>query len=71
MLFPNPASQEINFKWNTALEERIVIYSLEGRKLKEQPIYEYDRQAKIDISDFSPGVYLAKIGNYSAKFVVK
>lgn len=71
LLYPNPATQEINFKWDTALEERIVIYSLEGRKLTEQPIHSNEREAKIDISGFSPGVYIAKIGDYSGKFVVR
>jgi hypothetical protein len=70
-LYPNPATQEINLEWDAALNETIVIYSLDGRKLKEQVIHSNERKATLNISELTPGVYIAKIGNYSGKFIVR
>lgn len=70
-LYPNPATQEITLEWDAALNETIVIYSLDGRKLKEQEIYSDERKATLNISELTRGVYIAKIVNYSGKFVVR
>ncbi|HIP31467.1 MAG TPA: T9SS type A sorting domain-containing protein [Crocinitomicaceae bacterium] len=55
LLFPNPASNVLNIQ-NDAVKFEVIIYSLEGRFIERNV-----NQNKIDISDYSKGVYLLQI----------
>jgi hypothetical protein len=55
-LFPNPASSELTMKVSEN-GGAVTIYNIHGIKLKSIPDIS-DQEVRIDISDFSPGLYL-------------
>ena len=77
VLFPNPAQSEIHCRLSiVGCRLSMYIYDLFGRKQHEIQIPKGQKQVKIDVSGFSPGIYLAVLRNEKEvlgrkKFVVR
>jgi WD40 repeat protein len=67
-LYPNPASDNINFENQSLFSGNIEVYSITGTKLTEQNCIS-GRTTEIDISGFSRGLYYIKFQNRFYKFV--
>lgn len=63
-VFPNPTAGILNVRSAINID-RIEIYSLEGRKIKEA------KNSILDISDLSSGIYLLKVKTEEGKFGTK
>lgn len=60
VLFPNPANETIHFKLQiSAISYQLSIYDLFGRKQDKIRISNGQAQIQMDVSDYSPGVYIA------------
>lgn len=72
-IFPNPANLEINVYSENLIEE-IWIYSISGKLITRKSEI-YKNSTKINIEEFSPGIYLVRVfdkaGVSTLKFVVK
>lgn len=71
LVFPNPATNELNLELNgniPNLNSSLSIYSIDGRFIKSSSIE--TSISKIDISSISSGIYLLKI-NLNEDFIVK
>ena len=72
-IYPNPAKNEINISAQNSISE-IQIYSLTG-KLKYQSSSVSKNTFKVNLNEFTPGVYLVKVATkeklFTEKFVVK
>ena len=73
-VFPNPAKERICFK-NAEDYEHLSIYNLNGKKLKQKPVFNRKR-ISISLSAYSPGMYFYKLIGPSGqiktgKFIVK
>jgi len=59
-IYPNPASDFITIKLNNSDKEKIQIYDIMGRLVKEVSI---SNNQKLDISKLSSGVYFVRLNN--------
>jgi uncharacterized delta-60 repeat protein len=70
LIYPNPASSSITVLLQTEnTNSTLNIYSVSGQKLLEKQ--NLGKTTKIDISNFSKGIYFLEIGNVRQKFVVE
>lgn len=67
IVFPNPASIELNIEVNVPLITHIEIYNFQGKKVKTS--ISNNGIAKIDISELRTGIYLIKAGSQTTKFI--
>lgn len=66
--YPNPANAQLYYSISDNLTSSpIVIYDLAGRILKETTAS--GNNGDVDIRDLAPGIYIAKVGNLSSKFI--
>ena len=70
-VFPNPASDVINvaFSANSFLGNPVEIYSLEGKLVHSE--ITSDEVFQIDVSNWSPGMYIVLSGSNSKRLIVK
>lgn len=69
-IYPNPASSSITvLLLSEKTNELLSIYSISGQKLLEKQ--NLGKTTKIDVSNFSKGIYFLEIGNVRQKFVVE
>ena len=72
-LYPNPATTEINIQNKVQGITNITVYDVVGKKILSKKILSKELLVKIDVSSFSPGMYIVKAtGNgylSTAKFV--
>lgn len=84
LLYPNPASSALNCRLQIAspafgmadCRSSLFIYDMFGRKQEEIQITKGQKQVQIDVSSYSPGIYLAVLKNKKTilgqrKFVVR
>jgi hypothetical protein len=73
VLYPNPATTEINIQNKVQGITNITVYDVVGKKILSKKILSKELLVKIDVSSFSPGMYIVKAnGNgylSTAKFV--
>lgn len=62
-LYPNPANKEINLVWNKSDEVSIRIYNSLGKLMYYSKNQNLLNPHKIDISQFSSGLYFVKVNN--------
>ncbi len=67
VIYPNPATLELNIIVNDPNVNYIEIYNFQGRKIKTEIVN--DELERIDISDLQSGIYLLKAGLQTTKFV--
>ncbi|MCK4677272.1 MAG: T9SS type A sorting domain-containing protein, partial [Bacteroidales bacterium] len=62
-LFPNPAHQEVSILLNDdSLDEvDLLITDITGREVYSQPLTKGQPKTTVDLSEFSPGIYFAKV----------
>lgn len=58
-MYPNPAQNILNFKWNSTLKANVSIYALTGQKVFQKELE--NESSTLDISTLSSGVYLVQI----------
>lgn len=61
IIYPNPAKDIINVKWNNSNKISITIYNTIGQKIKN--IFLTNQNRKIDISELEHGIYFLKISD--------
>jgi hypothetical protein len=67
VIYPNPATSELNIIVNDPVPNSIEIYNFQGRKIKTEIVN--DDLERIDINDLQSGIYLIKAGLKTTKFV--
>lgn len=67
VIYPNPATLELNILIYDPNVNYIEIYNFQGRKIKTEIVN--DELERIDISDLQSGIYLLKEGLQTTKFV--
>jgi hypothetical protein len=60
-LFPNPASQQLNFKSTNQPITQITIYDLEGRQLQNNNPNSFN--TTININQLAGGIYVVRVSN--------
>ncbi len=72
-VFPNPASDRIEFMIADRWINNVQIFGVSGRRLYEQPHAGINKPVKIDVSSLPGGIYFLKVdtdqGVYDGKFV--
>ena len=68
-VFPNPASDKLNIAFSSLYKGEIEIYNNSGQQIFTDSVNNIS-QYKIDISNFSAGIYLVKC-NYNNSFITK
>jgi hypothetical protein len=71
-IYPNPATDILNIELNISTEYQLSIFDISGKLLYTQQ--SNNKQLKVDLSHYSPGIYLVKIftsnGVKTQKFIV-
>lgn len=57
-VFPNPATAQLNFYWESGLQKQVVIYNQFGSVVLDTLVYS---KQSIDLNEWTPGLYLLKI----------
>ncbi|MDR2823608.1 MAG: T9SS type A sorting domain-containing protein [Prevotellaceae bacterium] len=69
-VFTNPTSNELQItNYESRNEDRIEIYDIFGKKLKNFQLSTANSQPKINISELPSGVYIVRIENFAVKFL--
>ncbi len=66
-IYPNPTTDYINFDNESGKVERVIIYSLVGRKVKEYKAN--DGKNTYDVTDLSNGMYLIQLTGADNKVI--
>lgn len=56
-VFPNPVNDVLYCQFEEAFEGEVLVYDLTGRLQYQQQVTSNQQQIKIDVSDFTPGMY--------------
>jgi DNA/RNA endonuclease YhcR with UshA esterase domain len=70
-LFPNPASEMLIVQYTVEETAQAMIYSADGRLVKEIPLSGRRPIHALDISDIAAGAYQLRIGNETGTFQVQ
>jgi hypothetical protein len=74
-IFPNPASSAFTISYVRFTISNIEMYNVIGEKVFSQPVTQNQKQVTISVTDFSPGIYFAKLvseqGFVTRKIVVQ
>ncbi len=69
-IYPNPTSDFINVNCTNTNAEKISIFDINGRKIEDINITNSNNML-IDLTDYSKGIYILKIGKQTQKFIVE
>lgn len=72
-LYPNPAQHKLSIEWSSIpgdLKE-LLIYNLSGQLIKQQNLSTNQGKVEVNVSNFTSGQYLVKLGDISQEFVVE
>jgi len=74
-LYPNPASNEVNLKWNKSEAVSVRVYNTLGKLMFYGKKVNLSNGFKIDVSSFNSGVYFVKLnttkGEVTKKLILK
>lgn len=74
-LYPNPAKNEVNLKWNQPEDVSVRIYNTLGKLIRFDKKVNLFNGFRIDVSSFNTGVYFVKIsstkGEITKKLILK
>ena len=74
-LYPNPATNEVNIKWNTSEDVTVKIYNTLGKLMFYGRNINVSNEFRIDVSAFETGVYFVKLntskGEITKKLILK
>jgi hypothetical protein len=62
-IFPNPASSEINLKWNKSNDVNIKVFNSLGKLLYSEFNQNLSNGFKIDTNNYSTGLYFVRVNN--------
>lgn len=71
-VYPNPAVSSVNVSFN-ALESasEVVLFDMTGRRVAAMPVAAGSTEAQIAVNGLANGIYLLRVGDASAKVVVR
>lgn len=67
-VYPNPASQSVTLKTLCGEPQTLLVYSTDGRLVMQRTV---SQETSIDLSHWTPGVYILRVGSRTEKLVVK
>jgi len=72
-LFPNPASHVVNFNFSNSIEHfrTLELYNINGRLIQKINLTPSDSRISLDVTQWSAGIYLAKINATSASHTLR
>lgn len=70
IIYPNPATKQINVVWKDMDVEEIKITSFQGKLVKRVSANGLSGEKTIDLDRLSPGVYFVNVGNEVRKLIV-
>ena len=70
-LYPNPATNEVNLKWNMSEDVSVRIYNTLGKLMYYGKKINLFNGYKIDVSSFSTGVYFIKLNSSKGEIIKK
>lgn len=74
-MYPNPTTQDLNLRWNQSEEVSVRIYNTLGKLMYYGKALNLQSGLKIDISDYTDGIYFVKLnteaGEITKKLIVK
>ena len=70
-LYPNPAKDEVNIKWNSSEDVSLRIYNATGRIVFFGKKVNLQSGYKIDVSAFNAGVYFVKLNSSTGEITKK
>ncbi|WP_282031495.1 VPS10 domain-containing protein [Winogradskyella eximia] len=70
-LYPNPASNEVNLKWNNSEDVAVRIYNTLGKLMFYSKNVNLSNDYKIDTSAFKTGVYFVKLNTSKGEIIKK
>jgi len=75
-LYPNPSSDRITLEWNRNAGIHLVeLYHIDGKSSEVWPDVQHVNQLQIDVSGYSPGIYLVVLtgeyGRYCDRIVIR
>lgn len=70
-VYPNPAVSEITISYTSRTNiDKVSIYNLNGQEISSTAVESMgDNKLTIDLQNYSPGFYIARVGNSSYKFI--
>ncbi len=73
LIFPNPAQERITVQFERAVEKDtpVRIFDLQSRMISNTLIEENESEVSIELSGFTPGVYILKIGEIGSEITRK
>lgn len=69
--FPNPAENIININYNTNKMEEIHIIDINGNIIENYLLDPSLKTIQINVSNYSKGIYIYRLGDTTGKFIVK
>lgn len=69
--FPNPAENVININYNTNKMEEMHIIDLNGNIIENYLLDPSLKTIQINVSNYSKGIYIYRLGDTTGKFIVK
>ncbi|MDX1940935.1 MAG: T9SS type A sorting domain-containing protein [Saprospiraceae bacterium] len=67
-VFPNPASHQIYIDLHSLQGHYVEIFDAQGRRVKNQSIFNQSQRAEISTAQLNPGIYLVKINTEKGIF---
>lgn len=67
-LFPNPAATQVTVNTGCGERQELLVYTIDGRLVAHKPV---NIETTLDISNWSRGVYILRVGSRTGKLVVK
>ncbi len=72
-IYPNPANERITVSYQLSDDNNATmqIFDIAGLLVEEKTLTHASTQITINVSGYTPGIYVCRIGGYSKKFIVK
>ncbi len=75
-IYPNPANNQISFKYSFANDAYVVVYDVTGKKVLKTSLNSMDNIKKVDVSNLNNGIYFYNVFSDNRKvktdrFVIK
>jgi hypothetical protein len=67
-IYPNPASQFVNINFNAAVSDHLTLINILGEVVYSQ---NYIANQSIDLTGFTKGIYIVKVGNQTQKLIIE
>jgi hypothetical protein len=71
LIYPNPAKDAITFKMNIGQDAQLIVYNALGDVVYKRSIQQNSGSIKLNVSEFSRGMYFAKLKSDGQTQVVK